>query len=218
LLTILPLFEWGPCARHANTLKERMAAAIPLYRGALADCERVRGTDHPSTLRSRNNLAMAYRAAGRTAEAIPLLERTLADYERVRGADHPDTETTRSNLAMAYRAAGRTAEAIPLLERTLADRERVLGTDHPDTNAARADLAAVTGKQKRHQRVRSGLLYRLTWESKRPRRRCPGPPSRRSPSVKRSASDATAAQPLVLQAARGQLDGVPVSTLSRRLP
>src|ERR1700758_1096309 len=68
-----------------------MAEAIPLYRGALADCERVRGTDHPSTLKSRNNLAMAYRAAGRTAEAIPLLERTLADCERVLGAGHPDT-------------------------------------------------------------------------------------------------------------------------------
>jgi Tetratricopeptide repeat len=104
-----------------------MAEAIPLYRGALADCERVRGTDHPSTLRSRNNLAMAYRAAGRTAEAIPLLERTLTD------------------------------------------RERMLGADHLDTNAARKDLAALTGKLKRHRRVRSRLLYRLTWESERPR-------------------------------------------------
>jgi len=76
-----------------------MAEAIPLYRGALADCERVRGTDHPSTLRSRNNLAMAYRAAGRTAEAIPLLEQTLADCERTLGADHPDTNAARKALA-----------------------------------------------------------------------------------------------------------------------
>jgi hypothetical protein len=79
---------------HPDTLK-----AIPLYRGALADCERVRGADHPSTLRSRNNLAMAYRAAGRTAEAIPLLERTLADCEAVLGADHPWTKAAREGLA-----------------------------------------------------------------------------------------------------------------------
>ena len=99
MITILPLLEWVPGADRQNTLKSRMAEAIPLYRGALADCERVRGTDHPSTLRSRNNLAMAYRAAGRTAEAIPLLERTLADCERMRGADHPDTKAAREDLA-----------------------------------------------------------------------------------------------------------------------
>ena len=61
--------------------------------------ERVRGADHPDTLTTRNNLAMAYRAAGRTAEAIPLLERTVADFERVRGADHPDTKAAREGLA-----------------------------------------------------------------------------------------------------------------------
>jgi tetratricopeptide (TPR) repeat protein len=171
LITILPfpLFEWELAAGHPDTEAARMAKAIPGYRGALADCERVRGTDHPSTLRWRNNLAMAYRAAGRTAEAIPLLERTLADCERVLGTDHPYTLTARSNLAMAYRAAGRTAEAIPLLERTLADCEQMLGADHPDTNAAREDLAALTSKPKRHRRVQSRLLYGLTWESERPR-------------------------------------------------
>jgi tetratricopeptide (TPR) repeat protein len=117
LITFFSLFEWVPGADRPHTLKGRMAEAIPLYRGALADCERVRGTDHRSTLRARNNLAMAYRAAGRTAEAIPLLEQALAGYERVLGARHPETLTTRSNLAMAYRAAGRAAEATPLLER-----------------------------------------------------------------------------------------------------
>jgi tetratricopeptide (TPR) repeat protein len=111
------------------------------------------GPTHITRLRSRNNLAMAYRAAGRTAEAIPLLERTLAGCERVRGTDHPDTLTLRNNLAMAYRAAGRTAEAIPLLERTLADCERMRGADHPDTKAAREGLAALTSKPKRHRHV-----------------------------------------------------------------
>jgi len=57
------------------------------------------GEDHKDTLRSRNNLAMSYQAAGRTAEAIPLLERTLANCVRVLGADHPDTNAVRENLA-----------------------------------------------------------------------------------------------------------------------
>jgi hypothetical protein len=112
LITIFaPLFEWMQDTDHPDTLESqnnlgtrslaagRTAEVIPLYRGALADCERVRGTNHPSTLKSRNNLAMAYRAAGRTAEAIPLLERTLADCEAVLGADHPWTKAAREDLA-----------------------------------------------------------------------------------------------------------------------
>jgi hypothetical protein len=128
LITVFPLFEWVPGADRRNTLKGRMAESIPLYRGALADCERVRGTDHPSTLRSRNNLAMAYQAAGRTAEAIPLLERTLADYERVRGANHPDTNAARKDLAALTGKPKRHRHARSRLLHTLA---RTVGRDRP---------------------------------------------------------------------------------------
>ncbi len=38
----------------------------------LAARERLLGPDHPGTLTARNNLALAYRGAGRTAEAITL--------------------------------------------------------------------------------------------------------------------------------------------------
>ncbi|MDO5697972.1 MAG: tetratricopeptide repeat protein, partial [Dermatophilus congolensis] len=67
--------------------------------------------DHPDTLNTRNNLAIAYRAAGRTSEAITLNEATLTDRERLLGPDHPDTLNTRNNLAIAYRAVGRDGEA-----------------------------------------------------------------------------------------------------------
>jgi hypothetical protein len=46
-----------------------------------------------------DDLAMAYRAVGRTAEAIPVLEQALADRERVLGGDHPITKVVRKNLA-----------------------------------------------------------------------------------------------------------------------
>jgi hypothetical protein len=59
----------------------------------------VPGTDHPRTLESRNNLAAAYRATGRTAEAITLFEKTLADRERLLGTGHPDTKAVRDTLA-----------------------------------------------------------------------------------------------------------------------
>ena len=45
----------------------RAAEAIPLHEQTLAAFERVLGPDHPDTLASRNNLALAYQAAGRTA-------------------------------------------------------------------------------------------------------------------------------------------------------
>jgi tetratricopeptide (TPR) repeat protein len=126
LITILaPLFEWVQDADHPN----------------------------PDTLRSRNNRAMSYLAAGRPAKAIPLYRRTLADCERVLGVYHPYTLRSRNNLAMGYGAAGRTAEAIPLLERTLADCERLLGADHPDTRAVRENLAALAGEPDRLRHI-----------------------------------------------------------------
>ena len=103
------------------------------------------GEDHPDTLTSRNNLAGAYREAGRLREAITLYEQVLTDRIRIRilGEDHPDTLTSRNNLAGAYRAAGRLTEAITLYEQVLPDRIRILGEDHPDTLTSRNNLAGV---------------------------------------------------------------------------
>ena len=99
------------------------------------------GPDNPRTLASRNNLANAYRSAGKLEQAIDLHKRTLADSERVLGPDHPHTLTSRNNLALAYESAGKLGKAIDLHKRTLADRKRVLGSDHPDTLVSRNNLA-----------------------------------------------------------------------------
>ena len=122
-------------------LGDSTAQAIVIGERLVADQERVLGPDHPDTLASRNNLAVAYRDAGRLDEAISLHEQTLAARERVLGPDHPDTLNSRNNLAVAYRAAGRLDEAISLHEQALAARERVLGPDHPDTLLSRNNLA-----------------------------------------------------------------------------
>ena len=115
--------------------------SIELYEQVLAEYERVLGADHPDTLTVRNNLAGAYKSAGRLAEAVELFERVLADRVRVLGPDHPDTLAARNNLAGAYYSVGRFGEAIELFERVLAERERVLGPDHPDTLTTRNNLA-----------------------------------------------------------------------------
>ena len=99
------------------------------------------GPDHPSTLASRNNLAYAYRDAGRLDEAIALYEQTLEDHTRILGPHHPNTLTSRNNLASAYDNAGRLDEAIALYEQTLEDRTRILGPHHPHTLTSRHNLA-----------------------------------------------------------------------------
>ena len=62
-----------------------------MHEQTLAARERVLGPDHPDTLRSRNNLATAYRSRAALEEAISLHEQALAARERVLGPDHPDT-------------------------------------------------------------------------------------------------------------------------------
>ena len=115
-------------------------AAISLS-GAVEHLGAVLGPDHPDTLTSRNNLAYAYKSAGRLDEAITLYKQVLADSARVLGDDHPHTLASRNNLASAYESAGRPDEAIALFEETLADQVRVLGDDHPHTLASRNNLA-----------------------------------------------------------------------------
>ena len=119
-----------------NLLGDSAAQAIHIGERLVADSERVLGPDDPDTLRSRNNLAVAYRAAGRTDEAITLHEQTLAAQERVLGPDHPDTVAAAQQPRPRLQDAGRTGEAITIFEQTLAAQERVLGPDHPDTVAA----------------------------------------------------------------------------------
>jgi hypothetical protein len=69
------------------------------------------GSDTPDTLRSRNNLATAYVAAGRTDDAIPLLRQVLATREKVLGPDDPDTQASRRMLEEVNSQVSRSSEA-----------------------------------------------------------------------------------------------------------
>jgi tetratricopeptide (TPR) repeat protein len=137
---MLQLQAWA--AGLLNLLGDSAAQSIMIGERLLAARERDLGPDHPDTLMARNNLANAYRDAGRLDEAISLHEQNLAAYERVLGPDHPYTLASRDNLGVAYRYAGRRDEAISEHEKTLAARERVLGPDHRGTLASRNNLAA----------------------------------------------------------------------------
>ena len=105
---------------------EGIEAVISLS-DAVENLGRALGPDNSYTLISRNNLACAYRDAGRLDEAIDLFEQVLADRLRALEPDHLDILVSRNNLADAYKSAGRLNEAISLLEQNLTDCERILG-------------------------------------------------------------------------------------------
>ena len=70
----------------------------------LAEFERVLGPVHPETLTAMNNLAIAYRDAGRLDDTVLLLERVAMELDRVLGPQHPHTVTARESLAHARAA------------------------------------------------------------------------------------------------------------------
>jgi len=115
--------------------------AVECFTTAWAVWEVALGPDDANTLTSRNNLAVSYRAAGRTTEAIALNEQTLKLRTSKLGPDDPDTLTSRNNIADAYVAGGRTSEAIAMHEETLRLMTSKLGPDHPNTLANRGSLA-----------------------------------------------------------------------------
>jgi serine/threonine protein kinase len=107
--------------------------AVPQLELAVAGRRAHLGRDHPDTLRSMNNLVIAYRAAGLLEKAIPLAEETLALRKATLGVDDADTISSINCLALAYRDVGRAAEALPLLEQSFQLHKAKLGEDHIDT-------------------------------------------------------------------------------------
>jgi serine/threonine protein kinase len=73
------------------------------------------GPDHPATLTSMSDLALAHKNVGRFAEAISLYEDTLSRRRAMLGSDHAATLNTMNNLSHAYRVDGRFTDALNLL-------------------------------------------------------------------------------------------------------
>jgi serine/threonine protein kinase len=118
------------------------ALAVEVFQKALDTRKAELGPDHPDTLHSMHNLAMAYRDSGQLVKAVPLFEDTLEKCKDKLGPDDPRTLVTTSHMAQAYLASGQLAKAVPLLEETLEKRKATLGPDHPDTLTSMGDLAA----------------------------------------------------------------------------
>ena len=98
------------------------------------------GADHPYTLTTLNNLAVAYQAAGKLTEAIACSSRSATPVKTARGRP-PGHPHHAYNLAAAYQAAGKLPEAIALFEQVRDAQVKKLGADHPDTLTTLNNLA-----------------------------------------------------------------------------
>jgi tetratricopeptide (TPR) repeat protein len=97
---------------------------MPLLERALKVQQARLAADHPDLLATMNNLALAYKDAGKTDLALPLLEATLKFSKARMGDDDPEMIVSVNNSALIYLDAGKPDLALPLLQEAAAGVER----------------------------------------------------------------------------------------------
>ncbi|KAF9761682.1 hypothetical protein IL306_003749 [Fusarium sp. DS 682] len=107
------------------------------------------GDDHPFTLTSKNNLALALWQQGQWEEAEKLMVENLEMRKKKLGLEHPDTLSSMSNFALTLGKQSRLEEAEKLNVEVLEISKEKLGLEHPDTLRRMANLASTFWKQGR---------------------------------------------------------------------
>ena len=122
-----------------------MREAIEIYEQNLKAKMSTLGADHPDTVATRNNLAEAYRDAGKLEEAIELYKSSLKSQEAKLGTNHIDTLKAKGALAQFLQQIGRFDEAEPIWDAIVAVDERLWASNMlipslPDWTARNLDL------------------------------------------------------------------------------
>src|SRR5262249_28809916 len=89
--------------------------AVPLLEETLKVKKAKLGVDHPDTLSGMNNLAEAYRAAGKMDLSLELFQESLRLTKTKLGNDHPYTLVVMHNLGTVHKVDGHLDQALPLL-------------------------------------------------------------------------------------------------------
>jgi tetratricopeptide (TPR) repeat protein len=125
---------------------------------ALDGREKALGKEHPHTLTSVNDLALALQDQGKYEAAEQMYRRALDGYEKALGKEHPHTLTSVSNLALALQDQGKYEAAELMNRRALDGYEKALGKEHPHTLASVNDLALALRYQGKYEAVEQ--MYR----------------------------------------------------------
>jgi serine/threonine-protein kinase len=106
--------------------------AVALYEEALGHHRRNGSLESQDAIRTRNNLAMAFRLMGRNDEAEAGLREVLSMQRAMYDEPHPDIANTINNLAAARRRQGDLGDAERLYRAALEQRREIYGDIHPD--------------------------------------------------------------------------------------
>ena len=141
-------------------------SALPHLERAVALRQSHLGLDHPETLNSLTDLALAYEWVGRLPDAVRLLTQLVQSRKETLGEDHETTLNTMMTLADAYWKSGQWENATQLYKRTYARYATMLGPDHPNTLAS-LDGLAVTYRDSGLVAEAIVMLEQLVEESQR---------------------------------------------------
>ena len=119
----------------------RGTLGITLLQKAVATYTMELGPEHDDTLRSKSNLATAYRMAGEIDLAVSLHEKTFEVFVRKFGVEHATTLAAMNNLAVACVSAGDFERAMSLYQELLEVQKRTLGPRHLVTLSTLHNLA-----------------------------------------------------------------------------
>ncbi|WP_371612470.1 tetratricopeptide repeat protein [Streptomyces clavifer] len=115
-------------------------ASLHVARTASKVAETQLGADHPLTLGSGHDAALALFRLGRFEDSEALHRKVLDGRERVFGEEHPETLESFLSIHEPLGQLGRVDECIAALRKAAEVRGRVRGESHPDTLYARALL------------------------------------------------------------------------------
>ena len=73
-----------------------------MYEEVIAKREKIFGANHPSSLRTRNDLALVYVEQGEYKKAQVLLERVIVESEKVLKEGHPDILKSKNSLGLVF--------------------------------------------------------------------------------------------------------------------
>lgn len=143
----------------------KLEEALLYYEKAMAAAALVPDLPHTDLGTLLNNVALAFRKAGRAKAAEPYYLHALRVYENQLGPDHPDVAAVLNNLGVFYTNEKRFSEAERTHLRALGIREKALPAKHPDIAQSKCNLAVVYHSRGDYERA--GELYRgslQTWE------------------------------------------------------
>lgn len=142
----------------------RASDAAALHERALEAQRRILGHEHPDTLTTMNNLALAYRDLGRIGEAATLQETVVEARSRILGVEHPLILSSIHSLAMTYWDSSQQSKAIDLFEHQLEICHKVHGAEHEETLRSTATLAdhyLIVGRVEDAEKLKSRLSQAL---------------------------------------------------------